>query len=72
MFLGEQKLNLIHRRESHQNEYPYPVQAMLVRYHLPAKIRYTSLLYYGEVTPPTLPDWVAVQLPLRLFNFAPS
>jgi hypothetical protein len=30
---------------------------MLVRYHLPAKIRYISLLYYGETPPPALPDW---------------
>lgn len=43
--------------EYQQNECPYPLQAMLVRYHLPAKIRYTSLLYYGEVPPPALPDW---------------
>ncbi len=43
--------------EYHQNECPYPLQAMLVRYHLPAKIRYTSLLYYGEAPPPALPDW---------------
>jgi hypothetical protein len=41
----------------HQNECPYPLQAMLVRYHLPAKTRYTSLLYYGETPPPALPDW---------------
>jgi hypothetical protein len=43
--------------EYYQNECPYPLQAMLVRYHLLAKIRYTSLLYYGEAPPPTLPDW---------------
>lgn len=43
--------------EYRQNECPYPLQAMLVRYHLPAKIRYTSLLYYGETPPPALPDW---------------
>lgn len=43
--------------EYHQNECPYPLQAMLVRYHLPAQIRYTSLLYYGEAPPPALPDW---------------
>jgi hypothetical protein len=41
----------------HQNECPYPLQAMLVRYHLPTKTRYTSLLYYGETPPPALPDW---------------
>jgi hypothetical protein len=36
---------------------PYPLQAMLVRYHLPGKIRYTTLLYYGEIPPPVLPEW---------------
>jgi len=35
----------------------YPLQAMLVRYHLPGKIRYTTLLYYGETPPPALPEW---------------
>ncbi len=40
-----------------QNDCPYPLQAMLVRYHLPAKIRYTTLLYYDETPPPPLPDW---------------
>jgi hypothetical protein len=40
-----------------QNECPYPLQAMLVRYHLPGKIRYTSLLYYADSPPPALPDW---------------
>ncbi|MBI1877283.1 MAG: hypothetical protein HYR94_03460 [Chloroflexi bacterium] len=41
----------------YQNECPYPLQAMLVRYHLPGKIRYTSLVYYDEAPPPALPDW---------------
>ena len=36
---------------------PYPLQAMLVRYHLPGKSRYTTLLYYDETPPPALPDW---------------
>ncbi len=35
----------------------YPLQAMLLRYHLPGKSRYTTLLYYGETPPPPLPDW---------------
>jgi hypothetical protein len=35
----------------------YPLQAMLVRYHLPGQSRYTALLYYGETPPPALPDW---------------
>lgn len=36
---------------------PYPLQAMLVRHHLPDKIRYTTLLYCGETPPPGLPEW---------------
>ncbi len=41
----------------YQNDCPYPLQAMLVRYHLPEKIRYTTLFYYSENPPPALPDW---------------
>jgi hypothetical protein len=41
----------------YQNDCPYPVQAMLVRYHVPDKIRYTTLLYYAETRPPPLLDW---------------
>jgi len=41
----------------YQNDCPYPLQAMLVRYHLPDKIRYTTLFYYDETPPPALPDW---------------
>lgn len=40
-----------------QHDCPYPVQAMLVRYHLPGKMRHTTLLYYGETAPPALPEW---------------
>jgi len=43
--------------EYYQNECPYPLQAMLVRYHLPGKIRYTTLFYYDENPPPPLSDW---------------
>jgi hypothetical protein len=39
------------------NDCPYPLQAMLVRYHLPDKMRYTALLYYDEAPPPPLPQW---------------
>jgi len=39
------------------NDCPYPLQAMLVRYHLPEETRYTALLYYDENPPPPLPDW---------------
>lgn len=35
----------------------YPLQAMLVRYHLPGQSRYTALLSYGETPPPALPEW---------------
>ena len=38
---------------------PYPLQAMLVRYHLPGETRYTALLYYGDEPPPPLPEWFA-------------
>jgi hypothetical protein len=41
----------------YQNDCPYPVQAMLVRYHLPGKVRYTALLYYADTFPPALVDW---------------
>jgi hypothetical protein len=41
----------------YQNECPYPLQAMLVRYHLPGKFRYTTLFYYDHFPPPALPDW---------------
>ena len=41
------------------NDCPYPLQAMLVRYHLPEKMRYTALLYYDETPPPPLPEWFA-------------
>jgi hypothetical protein len=38
---------------------PYPLQAMLVRYHLPEKTLHTALLYYNDVPPPPLPEWFA-------------
>jgi hypothetical protein len=41
----------------YQNDCPYPIQAMLVRYHLPDKRHYTTLLYYAETPPPALLDW---------------
>lgn len=41
----------------YQNDCPYPLQAMLVRYHLPGKVRYTTLFYYDEAPPPALPEW---------------
>jgi hypothetical protein len=45
--------------EYFQHDCPYPLQTMLVRYHLPAEIRYTALLYYDDTPPPPLPDWFA-------------
>ena len=39
------------------NDCPYPLQAMLVRYHLPDEMRYTALLYYDDAPPPPLPQW---------------
>jgi len=41
----------------YQNDCPYPLQAMLVRYHLPNKVRYTTLFYYDQTPPPPLPEW---------------
>ncbi len=38
---------------------PYPLQAMLVRYYLPDKLRHTVLFYYGDTPPPSLPAWFA-------------
>jgi hypothetical protein len=40
-----------------QHQCPYPLQALLVRYHLPDKVRYTTLLYYDQTPPPPLPVW---------------
>lgn len=41
------------------NDCPYPLQAMLVRYHLPDEIRYTALFYYDDTPPPPLSTWFA-------------
>jgi hypothetical protein len=40
-----------------QHDCPYALAAMVVRYHLPGKVRYTALLYYAQTPPPALPDW---------------
>ena len=45
-----------------QHDCPYPLQAMLVRYHLPAELRHTTLLYYADAPAPALPLW------FRLYN----
>lgn len=41
----------------YQNDCPYPLQAMLVRYHLPTELRYTTLFYYADTPAPALPQW---------------
>lgn len=41
----------------YQNDCPYPLQAMLVRYHLPTELRFTTLLYYADTPAPALPLW---------------
>jgi hypothetical protein len=41
------------------NDCPYPLQAMLVRYHLPERKLHTALFYYDESAPPPLPEWFA-------------
>jgi hypothetical protein len=39
-------------------ECPYPLEALVVRYHLPAGYTYTTLLYFGDRPPPErLKDW---------------
>jgi hypothetical protein len=41
------------------NDCPYPLQAMLVRYHLPERKLHTVLFYYDESAPPPLSEWFA-------------
>src|SRR3990172_9135780 len=41
----------------YQHDCPYPLQAMLIRYHLPGELRHTTLLYYADTPPPALPQW---------------
>lgn len=41
----------------YQNDCPYPLQAMLVRYHLPTELRFTTLFYYADTPAPALPQW---------------
>jgi hypothetical protein len=39
-------------------ECPYDLEALLVRYHIPTGLLYTTLLYYGDrPPPPVLKDW---------------
>ncbi len=41
----------------YQNDCPYPLQAMLVSYHLPDELRHTTLLSYADTPPPALLQW---------------
>lgn len=41
----------------YQHDCPYPLQAMLIRYHLPTELRHTTLLYYADTPAPALPQW---------------
>jgi len=41
----------------YQHDCAYPLHAMLVRYHLPDKVRHTTLFFYDDIPPPALPDW---------------
>ena len=47
----------VHMGGYDHNNCPYPLQAMLVRYHLPDEMRYTTLFYYDESAPPPLLEW---------------
>jgi hypothetical protein len=49
----------VYMGDYNQNDCPYPLQAMLIRYHLPDKLLHTALLYYAETPPPALSDWFA-------------
>ena len=41
----------------YQNSCPYPLETMLLRYHLADKTCYTTLLYYDECPPPAAREW---------------
>ena len=41
----------------YQNSCPYPLETMLLRYHLGDKTCYTALLYYSECPPPAAREW---------------
>ena len=47
----------VNRGDYYQHDCPYPLQAMLVRYHLPDELRHTTLLYYADTPAPALPQW---------------
>jgi hypothetical protein len=48
----------VYRPQQRIAECPYDLEALLVRYHVPAGYLYTTLLYYGDRPPPQrLKDW---------------
>ena len=47
----------VHMGGYDHHDCPYLLQAMLVRYHLPDEVRYTTLFYYDDNAPPPLPGW---------------
>jgi len=49
----------VHMGGYDHHDCPYLLQAMLVRYHLPDEIRYTTLFHYDEGSPPPPPEWFA-------------
>jgi hypothetical protein len=49
----------VHMGVYKHHDCPYLLQAMLVRYHLPDEMRYTTLFYYDQSSPPPLPEWFA-------------
>jgi hypothetical protein len=49
----------VHMGGYDHHDCPYLLQAMLVRYHLPDEMHYTTLFYYDESSPPPLPQWFA-------------
>ena len=47
----------LNRADYFQHDCPYPLHAMVVRYHLPDELRYTALFYYDNTPPPALTEW---------------
>ena len=52
-----QNAEAVNLGDYYQNDCPYPLQAMLVRYHLPTELRHTTLFFYGDTPAPPLPQW---------------
>jgi hypothetical protein len=48
----------VYRPQQRIAECPYDLEALVVRYHVPTGLLYTTLLYYGDCPPPlALKDW---------------